>query len=252
MIRFALYDYIPQRYLNRATFEEIDLHRRILDFKDGKGYATRWAAKKIGCALSDMDLSDTYIVCIPACEWCGAKNGFDIVQVFGHRQKAHINHVYELMEQREQRQTCLNFAESRRKKRVYQLADNADDFIHINDTFFKGKNIIVVDDIVTTGKTANAFIDRMVSAGANVKMADLQQVLSPAAQERVGCHLSSYSSRWHFTLVFSNSDGTTDHVSAAEFTQNSESDIFYNTMGQKVNPNAKGIVIKNRKKIVNR
>ena len=94
MIRFALYDYIPQRFLNRATFEEIDLHRRILDFKDAKPYATRWAAKEIGYALSDMDLSDTYIVCIPACckrthdrrykeftkmvcEWCGAKNGFD-------------------------------------------------------------------------------------------------------------------------------------------------------------------------------
>ena len=34
MIRFALFDYIPQRFLNRATFEEIDLHRRILDFKE--------------------------------------------------------------------------------------------------------------------------------------------------------------------------------------------------------------------------
>ena len=55
MIRFALYDYIPQRFLNRATFEEIDLHRRILDFKDAKPYATRWAAKEIGYALSDMD-----------------------------------------------------------------------------------------------------------------------------------------------------------------------------------------------------
>ena len=91
MIRFALFDYIPQRFLNRATFEEIDLHRRILDFKDGKGYATRWASKEMGYALSDMDLSDTYIVCIPACckrthdrrykefikmvcEWCGARN----------------------------------------------------------------------------------------------------------------------------------------------------------------------------------
>lgn len=108
MIRFALYDYIPQRFLNRATFEEIDLHRRILDFKDAKPYATRWAAKEIGYALSDMDLSDTYIVCIPACckrthdrrykeftkmvcEWCGAKNGFDFIHVFGHRQKARLN-----------------------------------------------------------------------------------------------------------------------------------------------------------------
>ena len=162
MIRFALYDYIPQRFLNRATFEEIDLHRRILDFKDAKPYATRWAAKEIGYALSAMDLSDTYIVCIPACckrthdrrykeftkmvcEWCGAKNGFDFIHVFGHRQKAHIDHVYE-------------------------LADNADEFIHV-DSQLKGKNIIVIDDIITTGKTATAFIDRMVSAGANVKMA---------------------------------------------------------------------------------
>lgn len=56
----------------------------------------------------------------------------------------------------------------------------------------------------------------------------------------------------NLTLVFSNSDGTTDRVSVAEFNRCSESDIFYNTMGQRVNPNAKGIVIKNGKKIVNR
>ena len=163
MIRFALYDYIPQRLLYRATFEEIDLHRRILDFKDAKPYATRWAAKEMGYALSDMDLSDTYIVCIPACckrthdrryrdftnmvcEWCGAKNGFDFVQVFGHRQKSHIDHVCE-------------------------LADDADRYMHIDESHFRGKNVIVIDDITTTGKTADAFIDRMVSAGANVKMA---------------------------------------------------------------------------------
>ena len=188
MIRFALFDYIPKRFLGRATFEEIDLHRRILDFKDAKPYATRWAAKEMGYALSDMDLSDTYIVCIPACckrthdrrykeftkmvcEWCGAKNGFDFIHVFGHRQKAHIDHVYELTEQREQSQTCLNFAESRRKKRVYQLADDADRYMHIDDSHFRGKNVIVIDDITTTGKTADTFIDRMVSAGANVRMA---------------------------------------------------------------------------------
>ena len=56
----------------------------------------------------------------------------------------------------------------------------------------------------------------------------------------------------NLTLVFSNSDGTTDHVSVAEFNRRSESDIVYNPMGQRVNPNARGIVIKNGKKIVNR
>ena len=44
MIKFALYPYIPQRYLKKASFEDIDRDRMILDFKDGKPYAARWAA----------------------------------------------------------------------------------------------------------------------------------------------------------------------------------------------------------------
>ena len=66
MIKYALYDYLPQRYLKRASFEQIDLDRRILDFKNGRGYATRWAAKEMAKALSLMDLTNTAIVCIPA------------------------------------------------------------------------------------------------------------------------------------------------------------------------------------------
>ena len=53
---------------------------------------------------------------------------------------------------------------------VHELADNADEFIHVDGDFFRGRNVIVIDDIVTTCKTANAFIDRMVAAGAKVNM----------------------------------------------------------------------------------
>ena len=38
-------------------------------------------------------------------------------------------------------------------------------------TSFAGEHVLLVDDIVTTCKTADSFIDRMVSAGANVRMA---------------------------------------------------------------------------------
>ena len=148
MIRYALYDYLPQRYLKRASFEQIDLDRRILDFKNGRGYATRWAAREMARCLSLMDLHNTVIVCIPAsCKrTLGAVNGFGHIIVNGHRQKVHISHVHE-------------------------LADGANECYHIDEDFFRGKSVLVVDDITTTGKTANAFIERMESAGAHVRMA---------------------------------------------------------------------------------
>ena len=163
MLRYALYDYIPQRYLRRATFEQTDLDRRILDFKSGRGYAIRWAAREMARSLALMDLHDTIVVCIPASckrtndirykhfseelsERLGAVNGFGHIIVSGHRQKAHISHVH-------------------------VLADGANECYHIDEDFFRGKSVLVVDDITTTGRTANAFIERIESAGAHVRMA---------------------------------------------------------------------------------
>ncbi len=163
MLRYALYSYLPQRFLKRASFEQTDLDRRILDFKSGRGYAIRWAAREMARSLALMDLHDTIIVCIPASckrtngirykhfseelsERLGAVNGFGHIIVSGHRRKAHISHVHE-------------------------LADGANECYHIDEDFFRGKSVMVVDDITTTGKTANAFIERMESVGAHVRMA---------------------------------------------------------------------------------
>jgi putative protease len=56
----------------------------------------------------------------------------------------------------------------------------------------------------------------------------------------------------NLTMVFNNSDGTTDKVSVAEFTRNAEDDIFYNPYGQQVKADSKGIVISGGKKYFNK
>ena len=52
---------------------------------------------------------------------------------------------------------------------VHEIADGASECSHINDNELRGKKVLVVDDIVTTGKTANAFIDMLQTAGADVR-----------------------------------------------------------------------------------
>ncbi len=160
MMKYALFDYIPQRFLRRASFEQQDVCRMILGFKDGRNVYSRWAARMFARALAATDMSEVVIVCIPAstryahvrrwkrfsselCRLTGAVNGFDRVQVSGSRKRAHITGEYEL---------CTNIKH----------------YVHIDADFFSGKRVVVIDDIYTTGQSSNAFISAMQTAGANV------------------------------------------------------------------------------------
>ena len=160
MLKYALYEYIPKRFLRRATFEQQDISRMIIGFKDGRNVYSRWAAHQFARALAATDMKEVVIVCIPAsttaahvrrwkrfsrelCRLTGAVNGFDRVQVSGSRKRAHITGEYE-------------------------LATNIKHYVHIDDDFFRGKKVLVIDDIYTTGQSSSAFIDAMQAVGADV------------------------------------------------------------------------------------
>lgn len=172
MKKIALYTYLPLRYqikgqrrmtsANDVRFEENDLARHIVDFKDGRNYAKRWAAKVVCKALSNMNLTNTILICIPAsshhanvrrykkfsqmvCQALNMVNGFDWVQVNGKRQKAHTNHVH-------------------------ALSENMGEYVTFTQSL-AGKKVLVFDDITTTSKTADAFIAYLTNMGAEVKMA---------------------------------------------------------------------------------
>ena len=160
MMKFALYDYLPRRYQEHAPFDQQDICRMILGFKDGRNVYGKWAARQFANAMSAMDLSDMTVVCVPAsthyahvrrwkrftqwlCQLTGAQNGFDHIQVFGSRKKAHVTGEYE-------------------------LATNIKHYVHIDDAYFRGRKVIVIDYIYTTGRSSSSFASALQTAGAKV------------------------------------------------------------------------------------
>ena len=163
LLKHACFQYIPQRYHKRASFEEIDLAYKLHSFKDGRNYAKRWAANVVCDTLSLIDMTDTIFLCIPAsCQHTHARrfkkfsamvsdklhaeNGYDYIHVIGKRNKAHISHAHE-------------------------LAEDIDQYVQIDETKLAGRKVVVFDDITSSCKTADAFIKRIQQAGANVRLA---------------------------------------------------------------------------------
>lgn len=163
MFKYALYDYVPQRFLGRVSLEQKILNMMILGFKDGRNVYSRIFARQMARALSEIDMSNVVVVCVPAstryshvrrwkqfsamlCRLTGAVDGFDRVQVSGSRRRAHITGECE-------------------------LATNIKHYVHIDADFFRGKKVLVIDDIYTTGQSSTAFIGAMQAAGASVVMA---------------------------------------------------------------------------------
>ncbi len=161
MMAYALYEYIPQRMTRRASFEQLDINRRILDFKDGRNYAKRWAAREMAYSLQQCDLHDVVVMCLPAhshrayvrrykrfmedlCSSCHAVNGFDMVRIHGERDQKHLSSERSSV-------SCMSNATV--------------------DAAIRGRKVLVVDDICTTCASANDFIRCLKAAGAEVVMA---------------------------------------------------------------------------------
>ena len=160
MFKYALFSYFPRRYQHRASFEQQELCRMILGFKDGRNIYTCWAVREVSKALALANLQDVVVVCIPAsthyahvrrwkrfsrllCKHAGAIDGFDRVQVCCSRKRAHVTGEYD-------------------------LANDIRHYVHVDIEYFQGKKVLVVDDIYTTGQSSSAFIGAMEAAGASV------------------------------------------------------------------------------------
>jgi len=162
MLQYAIHSYVPQRFLDWKCVDNYDreIHRYILEFKDGFRSAIRRAAEEVSLLLSAKDRSDIVFVCIPAsnkrandrrykafseqvCNACGAINGFEHIHISGHRPKLH-NSI------------------------THTISEKHNGMVVLDADFFYGKKVLLFDDITTTNGTARSFKEMMESTGAKV------------------------------------------------------------------------------------
>ena len=152
--------YFPVR-IGNATFEQKLARQAVYDFKDGKSYelVARETAKYMKTTYG-KDCSEIVFSCVPAssyakneirykafsqrvCELTGAINGFQHVKVIGERLAIHENRKME----KEVRKACI---------------------IDFDEDFFKGKKVLVFDDVITKGLSYANYANQVESYGAEV------------------------------------------------------------------------------------
>ena len=151
------YCYAPKRFFNQKPFsqETRDLTHAVWDFKDGKnqGWVIDLVIEYIKAFHSNV--KDLCLVCVPAstrlinqCRWenfsnticktLNISNGFEHITILKEKEPKHLTHQY--------------------TKGEYKY----------DYDFFKGKKIIVFDDLVTRGISMSTFVEEIKETGGTV------------------------------------------------------------------------------------
>lgn len=162
MKKINFYEYLPQRFA--ATSEQIVKVRNLIyNFKSGRKEAANFAADLIVRLLWNWyghKCNEYTIVCVPAssnaeyrhrfsyfshvvaCR-CQQDNAMQHIQILGKREALHrtANHV---------------------------VQDNGNYHVVFDKEFFAGRKVIIFDDLVTTGTTAENFAALLQETGAEV------------------------------------------------------------------------------------
>lgn len=160
MEKFMIFnsEYLPQRFIGTPAQEAE--RRFVWNFKDGKRNFTLMAAEHVATSLYyQLCTREVVFVCIPAstaektsrrydlfsqlvCSRLQIENGFEHISVSGQR---------------------LTIHEKKYGKKV-----ESTQVIDIDSAFFDGKDVVIFDDIYTTGGSFQRFSEALEAVGARV------------------------------------------------------------------------------------
>lgn len=156
------YDYVSKRYATNDTREN-RVRELVYAFKSGQRAAVDHAVKVVSDLLIKwygVDCESYVFCCVPASnngkyirrfkrfaaeltKRTGIQNGTEHINIFGQREAKHnnANHI---------------------------VSESYGYIVSADPEFFANKNVILFDDLITTGDTANEFAAELESVGANV------------------------------------------------------------------------------------
>ena len=156
--------YIPKAYRELATEEERSFSEWVINFKDGQkaqlkegaqmviGKLRQWYGDKakdlvvvpVPCSsMAQYRFRFSYF-CVVVANTLGQANPMQHVTILGKRTAAHRNPAHTVVKD-----------------------DNYE--VQVDGDFFKGKKVVIVDDIISSGRTADDFANLLEQAGAEVK-----------------------------------------------------------------------------------
>lgn len=157
---YTAFEYLPTRY--KANAEQWKVREFIWAFKDGKEWACKGAANIVASQIMKKygnEARDVIFVCVPAsseqkninryklfsefvCDKAGMRNGYEHITIEHDRLALH---------------------ETEKGKRIYEVP-----VLSFDKEFFKGKKVLVFDDIITKGFSYARFANHLESFGACV------------------------------------------------------------------------------------
>ena len=156
--------YIPKAYRELATEEERSFSEWVINFKDGQKAQLKEGAQMFISKLRQWygdKAKDLVVVpvpcssmaqyrfrfsyfCVVVANTLGQANPMQHVTILGKRTAAHRNPAHTVVKD-----------------------DNYE--VQVDGDFFNGKKVVIVDDIVSSGRTADDFAKMLEEAGAEVK-----------------------------------------------------------------------------------
>ena len=162
--KFNFGTYVPKAFRELATEEERSFSEWVINFKDGQKAQLKEGAQMVISKLRQWygdKAKDLVVVpvpcssmaqyrfrfsyfCVVVANTLGQANPMQHVTILGKRTAAHRNPAHTVVKD-----------------------DNYE--VQVDGDFFNGKKVVIVDDIVSSGRTADDFAKMLEEAGAEVK-----------------------------------------------------------------------------------